>query len=339
MKKHYFLALLSKKLRNEISDEDDEQLQDAINHNDAYKKLADELSAYFQTTSNPASNVQDRLEKTWEMIDQAKEPFQAKYDHHATPASPFRLILKIAAVLLIMLTAGTLSYYALRPAHDEQFATLNSAENKLFITLDDGTRVWLNLNSSIRYNEGFGTVKREVFLKGEAFFDVVSDKKVPLVIHARSIDITVKGTAFNVNAYKELPGAEVLLVRGSVEVKNRLDNSQKVVLKPSEKLIVTEGSADPSGLFRIVTASAPAQLQALTWTNDSIVFKKEKLKDLAIQLEKKYSVRIDIRDEQLKNRRFSGTFTGESISEALDALKLSYPFSYTLNNKLILIDK
>jgi ferric-dicitrate binding protein FerR (iron transport regulator) len=339
MKKPYFLTLLSKKLRNEISAGEHEQLQEAINHNESYKELANELSEYFHTKNNPASDVNERLEKTWEMIDRAEVPFRGKYDHDATPASPFRLILKIAAVLVIMLTAGTLSYYALKPTQETNFTTLSATDDKIFMTLEDGTRIWLNLNSSIRYNEGFGTEKRELFLNGEAFFDVVKNDKVPMVIHARNIDITVKGTAFNVNAYKNLPGTEVLLVRGSVEVTHRLDNNRKVLLKPSEKLIVADELNDRTSVFRIMIASAPVQLQELKWTSDSIVFKKEKLKDLAVQLEKKYGVKIDIRNEQLKNMRFSGTFTGETIGEVLEALRLSYPFSYTLNNKQITIDK
>ncbi len=339
MNKPYFLTLLSKKLRNEISAGEDERLQDAINHDESYKKLAEELSEYFHTKNNTVSNANEQLEKTWQMIGQAEVPFHGKYEHDATPASPLRLILKIAAVLTIILTAGTLSYYALKPAQETNFTTLSATDDKIFMTLEDGTRIWLNLNSSIRYNEGFGTEKRELFLNGEAFFDVVKNNKVPMVIHARNIDITVKGTAFNVNANKNLPRTEVLLVRGSVEVTHRLDNNRKLLLKPSEKLIAADELNDPTGVFRIMIASAPIQLQELKWTTDSIVFKKEKLKDLAIQLEKKYLVKIEIRNEQLKNMRFSGTFTGETIGEVLEALRLSYPFSYTLNNKHITIDK
>lgn len=78
-------------------------------------------------------------------------------------------------------------------------------------------------------------------------------------------------------------------------------------------------------------------LKEIKQTDDTLIFRKEKLKDLAIRMEKKYQLKIEIQSEQLKEKRFSGTFSTETIQQALEALKLSYPLTYTISNGLVTI--
>lgn len=152
------------------------------------------------------------------------------------------------------------------------------------------------------------------------------------VKNACNINIEVKGTAFNVNAYKTNKAIEVLLVRGLVEVSNKYNKDNKVLLNPNQ-LLTAPTNNQKELAFNIKTVDTiPVKNIALSYL-DTLVFKKEKLKDLAKQLKKKYQVVINIKTDALKEKRFSGMFGKESLSEALEALRISFPFSYKIDSK------
>jgi len=339
MNKQYFLKLLSKKLSGELSVAEEEQLQQAIGENSSYQQIADALTLYFQNKNESQSAPDDKLKQAWERItEDTSENDLYKTGNQIRMKNRFTLpnFSKVAAIL-IFIVAGIAAWYFFNQRQSVVFTTLTATNGKIFKTMNDGTKVWLRDGAVLSYNEDFGKTKREMSLVGEAFFDVTKNKLIPLFIHAGNIDIEVKGTSFSVIADQKHPDIEVSLLRGLVEVTDHSDKSHKVLLKPMQKLIFSPGASGNNNPFRIISLSPNVQLQETKWTIDSLIFKKEKLMDLAIQLERKYQVKIEIQDEKLKNKRFSGILKDELLTEALDALKLSYPFSYTINNSLVII--
>lgn len=131
-----------------------------------------------------------------------------------------------------------------------------------------------------------------------------------------------KGAVFRLYPVLKIAGILILMVAAGL--------LYAVVKRPGMRL---------EQLFEVKTLSSPTKAPELKWTQDSLVFKKEKLRDLAAQLEKKYKVKIEIRNEQLKNKRFTGIFSGEELKDALEALRLSYPFVYVIDGQLIVIDE
>ncbi|MBB5439572.1 ferric-dicitrate binding protein FerR (iron transport regulator) [Pedobacter sp. AK017] len=343
MMKQYFLKLLSKRLSGEISPEEDVKLQEAIEQEPDFKQTATALTRYFENKNVSARNsvyTVDKLIKTRDRIVLAEnQGFVPKYNHSEVIKRGFSglSLLKIAAIFLVLLGSTFITYHFLNRTQPLKFDTLNTTADKVFKTLDDGTKVYLNRGSSIRYNQGFGKEKREIFLDGEAFFDVAKNKAIPLFIHVRNLNIEVKGTAFNVNADQKKHSVEISLLRGLIEITSILDKDSRVLLKPNEKLIAA-AQLSPAGTgFKVISMAAEKQLQEIKWTQDSLMFKKEKLKDLVLRLEKKYDVKIEIRKEELKDKRFSGAFAAEGLKEALEALKLSYPFTYIISDKLVIL--
>ena len=330
--------MLSKRLTGELSSGEEEQLQQAIEQNGEYKKIAGALTFYFQSKNENQLAPEGKLQKTWERIQQSenRDPGVCGLDDSGIKRRRYisQNLLR-AAAMLVLLLGGIAIWYLFNQKPSATFATLSTPHQKIFKTLDDGTKVWLRQGSSIRYNDNFGKTKREIFLSGEAFFDVAKNKSIPLFIHAGSIDIEVKGTSFNVIADQKKSDVEVSLITGLVEVTDNSNKGRKVLLKPMQKLIFSGGRLSDS--FHIISLAPAQQLQDIKWTTDSLVFKKERLADLAVQMEQKYQVRIQIHNENLKNKRFSGVLSDELLTEALDALKLSYPFSYTIKNNLVII--
>ncbi|MFI5453374.1 FecR family protein [Pedobacter sp. UC225_61] len=336
MKKDKFLFLLSKKLSNDISLEENELLIIAIHTNDEYKQLAEKLTKYFNQRKTRNSKT-DKLRATWAMIAKAEEEnLEGTFDY-TTPKHKFNTtIIKIAAVLIVVL-ASTILVYTLQKRNQQESETISTTTTKSFKLLADGTKIWLNKNSVLSYNSSFGKEKREISLKGEAYFDVVKNSAIPLFIHAGNITIEVKGTAFNVNAYTDKSYIQVALIRGLIQVSHEKDSKNIVLLKPNQKLTIPNAVVNGTSKFTIEPINTIALLNETKWTSDTLIFRKEKLKDLVIQLEKKYELKIEIQSAHLKERRFSGTFTTETIKQVLDALKLSYPLTYTISNKLVII--
>lgn len=342
MKKQYFLTLLAKRWSGEISLKEEEELARAIGNDENFKQIAVRLTAYFENRKDNHSGVDtsEKLKSTWETIAMAEQQsFVPEYDHTEPAVATFSAtyFLKIAAVFLVVLGLVLTTYNLLNNSSALKFDMVSTAGDKRYKTLDDGTEVWLNRGSSIRFNQRFGKEKREIFLEGEAFFDVAKNEGIPLFIHVSNLNIEVKGTAFNVNAYHKRANIEVSLLRGLIEITSDLDKANRVLLKPNEKLIAATVDIGSGQILKVIPVSAEGQLGDTRWAEDSLVFKKEKLKDLVSRLEKKYAITIEIQKEELKDKRFSGSFDGESLKEALNALRLSYPFTYTINDKLVII--
>lgn len=219
------------------------------------------------------------------------------------------------------------------------------------INLPDGSIVWLNAGSKLSYNKDFGNIKREVHLSGEGYFDVVKMNNKPFIIHTSNMDIKVLGTIFNVKAYPEEKHSETSLIKGRVEVilKNRTGST--IVLSPNEKLVVEDEPLTLNATKGKVIASLPVfSIRSLKinpeeeyvaeaqWINNRLLFNDESLQDVALKMQRWYNVLIEIKDPALAQKRFTGNFEKEGIYQALDALKITTPFEYTITGEKIIID-
>lgn len=239
-------------------------------------------------------------------------------------------------------------------AHSE-VSTKNGSRTK--IQLPDGSSVWLNSSSKLTYNnDHFGSTIREVTLTGEAYFDVVKNPLKPFIIHTEKMDIKVLGTAFNVKCYPGEKNSETSLIRGSIEVTLK-DRQEKIIMKPSEKLILNNDDVKSAKINTPSQKTTPArpipiiELSHLTfyptdnsivetgWVENRLVFTSETLEDIAVKMERWYGVNIVIANEKLKKELLTGVFEKETIYQALSALQLTTPFTYKVDKNVITISK
>ncbi|MEO6521226.1 MAG: FecR family protein [Mucilaginibacter sp.] len=323
MNRQNFLELLTLKISGELSAPQQQQFDEALASNKEYQLIADGL--LYDAPQEVAEPEQ--LQSIWDNIAIAENEPEKKFRY----SFPVKYFVRIAVAVVIMISAGILwqKYHA--ATAPTQSLSINAANHKLYQTLDDGTTIYLNNRSVIHYNADFGKAKREISLQGEAFFDVTKNADVPLFIHVGAITIEVKGTAFNVLEHREQKQVEIALIRGKIEVSGTPGQDKNIPLNPHQKMIVSATS------YQILALDTIKQAATLQWTRDSLVFKKEKLINLVILLERKYQVKIEIHNEKLKLKQFSGVIKNEQLTEALDALKLSYPFNYAISNKTVII--
>ncbi|WP_136464766.1 FecR family protein [Flagellimonas onchidii] len=206
------------------------------------------------------------------------------------------------------------------------------------LTLSDGTKVFLNAGTSLKYPINFiEGMPREVYLKeGEAFFEVTTDELHPFRVNAPVLDVEVLGTRFNVMAYPEDENSEIVLVEGSVKMKSNIssDSSNETILRPGIKGSLKKASNTIS--IENVNTSIYT-----SWVNGNIVFRKSPFNNIIKKLERHYNLTIINNNETLSDdsRTFNATveLDRESINDVLDYFQEIYQIEYTvINNKVII---
>lgn len=212
-------------------------------------------------------------------------------------------------------------------------------------TLPDGSTVWLNAGSRIRYAGDFILNKREVFLDGEAYFDVKQDDAHPFIVHVGNVAIRVLGTEFNVQAYPHEDRIETTLIKGKVQVQIDGKPDNKIILAPNEKLTVInkvftrskEPEQQEALSFRVqdVSPRPDAQIREVAWLEDKLAFLNEPFGALAKRMERRYGVNIQFTDTILKKESLNGTFENENIEKALNVLQMTTPFHYRIQHDTV----
>lgn len=216
------------------------------------------------------------------------------------------------------------------------------------LELPDHSTITLNMGSSLKLSEGFAHTNRDVYLEGEAFFDVTHNKNLPFVVHVKDYKVKVLGTRFNVKAYKNDRLSETSLLEGSVQIivnKNGKDEVYRT-LEVNQKFTTKADSSTLTAIAKdivgeVVPLSYYDEKQAVetAWTKDLLIFEGRSMDEIKNILERKFGVTITISDKKVQQYMYSANFTNESIDEILKALQLSYPFSYKKEGNTITINK
>ncbi len=191
------------------------------------------------------------------------------------------------------------------------------------ITLPDGTEVTLNVASSLKYNARYGKESREVWLDGEAFFDVESNEECPFSIHSGMLDVNVTGTSFNVCAYNDNPMTTVTVKSGKVGVVYG-DDDIRMNLRADEEIVI---NTDDSSVSRN-TVNA---MDALKWMRGSLIFRQNTLPEVIRILRRHYSCDIELRDST-SSVRISGTHDNKSIESVLESICFSAGLHYRVKD-------
>jgi len=196
------------------------------------------------------------------------------------------------------------------------------------LVLPDGSKVWLNSGSTLRFPTAFIGSERIVELKGEAYFEIAKNSKMPFLVRTNNaMDIKVLGTQFNVMAYDDEKNINTTLIEGSVEV---LKGLGKTLLKPGQEAILDRGS----GNIKV----APADLeQAIAWKNGYFIFYNENIESIMRKVSRWYNVDIAYQGN-LSNKDFVGTISrNKNVSELLKMLELTGAIHFSIDGRRITV--
>lgn len=194
------------------------------------------------------------------------------------------------------------------------------------LTLPDGTRIWLNASSRLRFPANFSGTERLVELEGEAYFEVARNERQPFRVKARGMEVDVLGTHFNVMAYADEPSIQTTLLEGKVRLSA---GGSAVVLKPGQQGRYAEGQA-------IQVRKADTE-QAMAWKNGMFVFNDEELPSIMRKISRWYDV-----DVQFRNPGATLSFAGsisrfKNVQDVLHMLSLTGTVQFRVEGKTIMV--
>ena len=197
---------------------------------------------------------------------------------------------------------------------------------KSSVTLPDGSRVWINSASTITYTSDYNLKERNVFLSGEAYFEVAANADLPFVVHADDVTVTAVGTEFNIKAYSDDSYVITTLVEGSVET--TAGNRTETLFKFQES--VYDKNQDELFAYDVEDPS-----HAVPWIRNELLFENESLADIAVTLERMYNVTIVFEDDTVKRYSYTGLIRNNSLQNVLELISGTSPVAFRMSSHTI----
>ena len=256
-----------------------------------------------------------------------------------------RTFLRYAAVLLIVLGLSWGVWKTVtNPVDKEVVAKVAQQYNetvvpygsKTKVILPDSSTVWLNAGARLKYPVVFNDNQRHVYLDGEGFFEVITNRQHPFIVFCDGLSITVHGTKFNVMANSDDLIVETTLVEGAIDVrwsKNEVDIQSDLSLKPGQKLTLRKDHEQYA--FQDIQEAG----SSIAWMENKLVFEKERFGDVKIKLERWYGVAIEVKDQEILDFLITGTFENQTVEQAMDALSIAVSCTYTIDNNKVTVSK
>lgn len=240
-----------------------------------------------------------------------------------------RFLAVAGCILLCVSVAFNGYYYHMEPdKQDVQYFTMQTnAGMRTHFTLPDGTEVFLNAGSQLRYPIPFDEKERKVELEGEGYFNVVPNQKQPFIVSAlhRALEVEVLGTAFNIQAYDSDRLLTTTLVEGSIRLGVEMPGGvrKSVVLEPSQRAVYDVDAGD-------VRVSRVNTVYDTAWTQGKLMFRDTPLPEVLDRLSHFYNVDFQIENESVCHYTFTGTFENRQLSQILDYISVSSQIKYRI---------
>lgn len=318
---------------------------------------------WFEESAKTAEG-KDILLKIWEELPVEENNLQMKFDvildkiHHKVNLAQssklsqlsykilliskrrekFLKILMRAAAILLLPALGfglfmSFKYHSVKhvqasviQSYNEVFSSVDAITK---VSLPDGSKVWLNHSSSLKYPTMFTGDSRMVELFGEGYFEVAHNVKIPFIVKAGEIQIKATGTTFNITAYPDEGRIETSLINGQVELQKILPNLRSVALltmKPSDMVIFEKSNGTIS--IRKIDDD-----RYFSWKDGKLVFHKEPMSEVVKKLSRWFNVEIQIKDPKVLELTYTATFVHETLSQAMELISLVSPVSYSISDR------
>lgn len=278
------------------------------------------------------------MDKVWNTLENSIEE-KAPNNNITKKNSFFKFYYYVAASITLILGFVFFQQYFNAENTDETQTKIvlvskkNAKGVKRSITLSDGTFVKLNADSELKFPEKFSGNTREVYLTGEAFFEVQKDPKKPFIIHSANITTKVLGTVFNIRAYPEDQELEVALVEGKVAI-NRASNSVDSTIYLQPRDVMSYNKAQD----KITKTSNVDLTKIIAWRSNQLIFEDATFDEIVKKLERWYGVKFTISNNVNTEGGFTGKFEDESLEMLLKKISHSIEFNYQINNKEVIVE-
>ncbi len=355
-------VLLGKKLSGEATDEELRDLERLLEEERPAPEQLKALEDFWHL--NREANEYD-LNRKWEKFVRKLSGYYEAQDvkiieerKEQRRIFPIVRIAGVASVAILLVISGWLLWFSgekknlqvTEVAARDSVVVAHNGERKT-ILLPDSTTVHLNSGSRLNYNKDFGKGNREVWLSGEAFFEVTKDATHPFWVNTNRMMVKVLGTVFNVKAYDTQEDIETTVVEGKVEVSLKDNEEKKVILLPNEKISVKNDQlVKDAGEIKQKTAGVNYEVKTVVkdigqtgmpeeavWVQGKMIFADEPFETVALKMERWYDVHIHFENEKLKTILMTGDFDRVDVRQALQILQMMVNFKYEIKENEIFI--
>ncbi|OJJ22164.1 hypothetical protein BKI52_08995 [marine bacterium AO1-C] len=317
--------LLAKYFAEEASQE--EQLM-ARNWIDANPEEAAVLKEAWHTTQQP--RFEPNIDLAWNKVE--NQLFSEKKNEQPTRQRSLtsRKLYRWVAAAVVLVTVGVVGWLVTQDSQNQWVTKFSETRQVMPMTLADGSKVWLNKNSQLRFPKQFDQKERKVFLEGEAFFEITKNPKVPFLIEAGNTTTKVLGTSFNIKATKASNEVKVSVATGKVAF--------YATKRPEQTVLLTK---DQQGVYRKtqkqVIKKESYDANEITWQSGVMVFKKMKLSKVIQVLSTRYGKPVKLENEALNDCELTTTLDKLPFKEAIEVIALTMNISFQINeNEAIL---
>ncbi|MCX6174213.1 MAG: FecR domain-containing protein [Ignavibacteriales bacterium] len=326
MSEERFLELAAKYLSKEASNEERASLYNYLEQ-DEYYNLFTHLKNEWEKARAAKPETEFNIESGFEKLTQKIQMEEPSFSFDQKKNQPKRkllfnpALLKYAASIafFIVLVTGTLyisGVFKQKPAVIAWNEKHTIMGEKYLATLSDGSTITLNADSKLKYPTHFTNGTRDIYLEGEAYFEVKHDSSKPFIVHSGNISTTVLGTKFNVSAFPNEKNIAVSLVEGSVKVSKEEAGAVEniVMLQPDQQLVYNKER-------EIGTVEQFDLQEATGWKENKLVFRKEPFANVLVKLERIYGVKFELQDKSFRNQKITANFQNESLWTVSESLR------------------
>jgi len=251
----------------------------------------------------------------------------------------FSILSKIAAVLFLPLLLYFMYTYIITdkpilsetikpvPVNIEVKSPLGS---KTYLELPDGSKVWLNYGSRLKFPQKFTGQTRTVELQGECYFEVAHNEQKPFIVETGELEVLAKGTEFNLMAYPEDAVIETTLKSGKVILQRKTSdgNVQQIFeMEPNQHAKYLKEEKE-------LTYSIENPDKYISWKDGILIFRDDPIDDIFKKLSRWYNVDIQVKGEELSKYTYTATFVDETLPQILDLLTIATPIKYTISSRI-----
>ncbi len=330
--------LMAKQLSGELTPEENLTFRQWLNCNQNNREEFNKMALSYQLSKGRVVNSQKskvllKIRRRIE-IDNDHLIAREQYINHIR----MKVLVSIAASILILISVGMFYYTNSVPSEfleTNQIETVvktNPAGQKSKVFLPDGSIVWLNSESSITYQPEFNDSCRQIYLTGEAYFEVKKDQYRPFIVSSGTITTTALGTAFNVNAFNE-NRITVSLTQGKVNVETSIAAGEKRALIINAGEGVFYNSESENEINKILIDPK----KVLMWRNGLLHLENASLTETITRLERWYGVKIILKNQPKEKWNANGLFDNEYLDNVLQSLSFSQEFDYSIEGKKVFV--
>ena len=306
MTKKYFSELLEKYLKHEASEEECELL---IKH---YNLFESEQDVFESLTRNQKDDIRNEVEsRIWDEI--LADEISLK-DISSSNYKKLVSIVSVAAVLLLVISFGAYFFQTEPAKQTNVISRLTDVKQNRLIQLPDGSTVILRPGARLNYPSSFdGLAQREVYLDGQAYFDIKHNSLKQFIIHTGKLKTIVLGTAFEINAWSDASSIQVTVSRGKVRVDDQ-NNRTLGVITPNQQ--ITYDKINRNIIQKVVNAP-----EYIEWKEQDLLLSDVTVAEASRLLESRYEVEILINDDSIRSKRFTTIVRkGETLDQILRSI-------------------